>query len=49
MCIPKMENDKSMAEEENDRKVKSTMVTGKKKTAKKLVKIMKFIAISKAL
>jgi hypothetical protein len=48
MCIPKMENDKNMTDEENEGKIKSTMVAGKK-TTNKLVKIMNFIAISKAL
>ena len=49
MCMPQRDNDNSMAEEENEGKVKSSKLIGKKKAAKKLVKIMNFIATSKAL
>lgn len=50
MCLPRMDNEESIAENETENnKAKSSRLIGKKKAAKKLVKIMNFIATSKAL
>jgi hypothetical protein len=47
--MPKMDNDQNFADDKNEGKGKSSKLIGKKKAAKKLVKIMNFIATSKAL